>query len=730
MKPILFDKSATVFSSNGLGRLSDSKTCSVTEERNGIYELEMEYPITGIHYTEIQHSMIVVAKPFQNGTLQGFRIYKISKPMKGLIKIYARHISNQLNFIPCRVFSGSNCAEALANFKTAAVTDCPFTFETDIVSQSYDPSTLAQWEVDFYAAVEVKRRENPGAFTYTDITDPNWKPYKEMLVYFMGADYKYPIKMSPSKTVMKKVNETTDEKIEEQLIPVIKAHYDQYTWTLPEPAMIKTYLGGKENSILDVYGGEYEWDNYRVFLHNARGSNKGVTLRYGKNLTDLTQEENIENTVTGIYPIYKTDSITVTLSSPVYPSPDTVSADFPFKRIEIKDFTSEFENVPTTTELREFTEDYIKRNKIGIPSVNLKVNFVNLSDLQEYQNLQSVNLCDTITVYFPDLGVNAKEKVTKTVYDVLSERYTSIEIGTVSESLARKLESELTKGATKEDLANSEKVTSEIINKVTGYMNEGRNGYVIINRNDQGWANEILFLDSGSNGDVNRAVRMIRINSNGIAFGEPVYETIDGQKYRTGAWNFSQSWLMDGTLSLGGINNQNGTFRMLDSNAEVIGQWDNAGLHVYGGIIESGQFKTKGGEVSIMEDDEGKVEIEFPGCFFVYEGGGEDEEYKLIGHTQGNVENPAVGNDIKAGINWTTGEAGFYNVYLCNPTTAESDFPAVSDGSLRDILHNIDDRLEWLETHGGGGGGDDDNSPCDGGDCDEPYLPDGDIEPC
>ena len=734
MKPILFDKSATTFITNGLGRLSDAKSCTVVEERNSIYELEMEYPVGGMHYDQIVHSAIIVAKPFQNGTLQAFRIYKISKPMKGIIKVYARHITDQLNFIPCRIFSGRNCSEAIQRFKTAAVTACPFMFSTDIVSDSYDPSSVQQWERDFYAAVDTKLTQNPQLFTYWDITDPNWSypdtainaaksHYLKVLDFFLGANYEYPLKFMTGETTYRMMNKKTIEKykdkFETQIIPVIKEHYQQYTWTLPEPAMIKTYLGGKENSILSVYGGEFEWNNYNVILHNARGSDKGVTIRYGKNLTNLTQEENIENTITGIYPVYKTDERTVVLASPVYPNPNNVSANFPFNRIEIKDFTSEFEGVPTVAQLREYTEDYIRRNQIGIPEVSLKVEFVNLSESAEYQNLQTVNLCDTVTVQFPELGVDAKEKVTKTTYDVLSERYTSIEIGTVTQTLARKLEDDLEKGATKEELKSSERSQSEMIDKVTGYMNEGRNGYVIIARNDQGWANEIWFLDSQSQGDLDKANRVIRINSNGFAFGTPVYEVDGGVRVRVG-WEFSQSWLMDGSLNLGGIENKNGVLRILDGDGTVIGRWDNDGLYVNKGKIEAGQFRTLHGEINIYEDGSGddiKVHIEFPGCEFLEHS---DDEYAVIGHTQGSYDNEAVGNSINAAINWTTGKAGFSDVYLVDGEIQNSHFSHVDSGSgsVKNILINLLSRVKSLEQHsssGGGDGGDDNGGGNNGG---------------
>ena len=89
MKPILFDKTDTTFTTQGLGRLSDAISCKVAEERNGAYELEMEYPIDGIHWNDVLVSRIIVAKPNDSSDPQAFRIYRISKTLKKRCLVYA-----------------------------------------------------------------------------------------------------------------------------------------------------------------------------------------------------------------------------------------------------------------------------------------------------------------------------------------------------------------------------------------------------------------------------------------------------------------------------------------------------------------------------------------------------------------------------------------------------------------------------------------------------------------
>ena len=120
MIPILFAATATNFQTNGIGRLADAISCVVSEERNGEYEMRMEYPITGAHYSDIGNSKTIVVKASQTAGLQAFRIYKISKPISGRVTVLCRHISYQLAYIPFKAFSATSLAGALAGFKSLA----------------------------------------------------------------------------------------------------------------------------------------------------------------------------------------------------------------------------------------------------------------------------------------------------------------------------------------------------------------------------------------------------------------------------------------------------------------------------------------------------------------------------------------------------------------------------------------------------------------------------------
>lgn len=131
MKPILYPAGETDFINNGLGRLSEATKCLVTEERNGQYELEMVYPITGLHYKEICEERIIAARHDDTGDVQPFRIYKITRPMNGKVTVYARHISYQLSKVTVMPFTASTCANALQGMLTNAEGDCPFSIWTD-----------------------------------------------------------------------------------------------------------------------------------------------------------------------------------------------------------------------------------------------------------------------------------------------------------------------------------------------------------------------------------------------------------------------------------------------------------------------------------------------------------------------------------------------------------------------------------------------------------------------
>jgi phage minor structural protein len=507
MIPILYAPSEKNFTNSGLGRLTETTSCKVTEERNGQFELELIYPVTGRHFTSLALGCILYAVPADGKGKQAFRIYKISKPMSGLVTVNARHISYQLSAIPTKADpdAATTAADALAKLKQNAVEPCPFTFWTDVTTSA--------------------------------------------------------------------------------------------TYQTKAPASIRSCLGGTEGSVLDVFGGEYEWDNWTVKLHKSRGTDTGITLRYEKNITDIRQEDSIENTATGVFPYWIKESEggteTASLKSPVYAE----NADsFPYHMTMVLDVSQEFTEKPTDEQLTARALSYIKANQLGVPDVSITVSFLALWQTENYRDiapLERVNLCDTVRVEFPALGVSASAKVVKTVYDVLLDRYDSIELGSARTNL-----SDTISGAAK-NAEETRKRTDSFLQKAVSYATKliegGLGGHVVMHTNADGKPNEILIMDTESTAT---AVHVIRMNVNGIGFSKNGYNgpyttawTIDGKfnadfitagtinadLIKSGTLN--ADLIRAGTLKVGGVSDTVGSIIVYGNNtSNTLMKIDDTGL--------------------------------------------------------------------------------------------------------------------------------------------------------
>lgn len=512
MIPILYNENETEFLTNGIGRLVDAISCTVTEERNGGFELEMTYSAAGALFEEIKHSRIILAKASDTGDTQPFRIYKITKPINGYITINAEHISYQLNYIPVLPFTAANVGSALAGLKTNSAEPNPFNFITD------------------------------------------------------------------------------------------KSTEANYAQSVPES--VRARLAGQMGSILDVYGGEYKWDRFNVYLLNNRGTDNGVTISYGKNLTDITQEENIESTFTGVCPFWtgEIDEQTVTVTLPEAVLHTAAAANYPYQRTVPLDLSERFEAQPTEAELRAAAQDYLDANNIGVPAVHIAVSFVALWQTPEYKNitaLERVNLCDIVTVRFPRLGVEAKAEVIRTVYNTLLERYDKIEIGDAQTTLAKTIVN--TETEVQNVLENNATYIEQKINNATKTLRGGLGGNVVINTDADGRPYEILIMDTD---DVGTAVNVIRANMQGIGFSQNGYNgpfnsawLINGQfnAQEANIVNFIADYITGGTLRLGGYNDASGVLELYGAAGAVIGTLTKDGLKMYG---------ADGGYV-IMNNDEG-----------------------------------------------------------------------------------------------------------------------------
>ena len=466
MIPILFDHSETAFTSNGICRLVDCIKCEVTEERNGIYECEFEYPITGRHYDDIIIDRIIYVTHDDSKEPQPFDIYKRSAPINGIVTFNAHHISYRLGNILLNPFTATSCVTALAQFNNYSMTENPFTFHTD----------------------------------------------KDVVAEF----------------------------------------------SITIPVSIKKMLGGTEGSILDVYGtGEYEFNKFRVDFWRHRGQDNGVVIRYADSLSDLKHELDYSSSYNTVVPFWanmdKTEIVTLPEKYVFSNSAPTISNNWTEDGTPITDdsgniiefmttdgkavpldLSDAWEEPPTEEQLRAKGLEFLNNSRAWLPTENLKVDFIALWQTDEYANvapLQTVNLCDTVTVLYPELGVNTTVKVIKTVYNVLLDRYNEIELGDPVSSFAETVTAQAS-AEVKESPSFLASIAGEVAratNKITG-MN---GGYVVIDSDSAGHPYQILVMDAP---DKESAVNVMRINNAGIGFSTNGYNgpfvsawTIDGR---------------------------------------------------------------------------------------------------------------------------------------------------------------------------------------------------------
>ena len=431
---ILFDQNEEAFTSNGLGALPDATSCIVTEERNGEYEVEMEYPLTGSHFHDIQKRRILCVKPNPYDDPQPFRIYSITKPINGIVTVHAAHLSYDTSGSIVKLFpaDAGSASAAMSYLKNFSVPSTPFTFFTNVGKTG--------------------------------------------------------------------------------------------TMSVPKPSSIRSLLGGSAGSILDTFGGEYLFDKWNISLLESRGTNRGVTIRYGKNMTDLEQEENDTDFYTGVYTFWYSESedgglVTLSTNNGIVNAPGTYdfvkimpldlsSENFSKETTDSEGYTTTIEK-PTEAELLAAAQKYIADNKIGIPKVSLDVSFVMLAQSDEYKDfarLETVKLCDTVTVEFEKLGVKTTAKCVKTVYNVLTGKYNSIELGEPKSSLAETVSNQ---GTLIEEASDKSYMEHAIQNATDLIMSGKLGGYVTVTKN------EIYIAD---NKDLDKAVKVWRWNSGGLGY--------------------------------------------------------------------------------------------------------------------------------------------------------------------------------------------------------------------
>lgn len=292
------------------------------------------------------------------------------------------------------------------------------------------------------------------------------------------------------------------------------------------PRTVRSVIGG-DNSLISTFGGEVEWNNFNVSLKASRGSDNGVSILYGKNLTKLEHNSDLSGVYTHLCPYAKVKDgdteIYQELTEKVLPIVTTLSE----KKVLIKDFSSSFGTGEddlelTEANLRQVANDYLAENILGIESPNITLSFEELRNQLGYQNLQeTVKLCDIVTVKYAELGVNVKTKIVKVVYDTLKEKYKSLTLGAIQTSLEDRIVS-LEKG-----VEDNEKEILEVpshikvaVDEATAKITGANGGCVVLNLDNQERPYEFLIMDDY---DIQDATKVWRWNINGLGYSPNGY---------------------------------------------------------------------------------------------------------------------------------------------------------------------------------------------------------------
>lgn len=523
MTPILLKADAKT----KIGWLSECTACEATEERNGVYELELVYPIGATHANDIVTDCYIKAKPNQTSANQLFHIYKVSKPINGEFTVYAEHVSYILSGYPVPTVSASGNAQVAINAILTAA------------KNQLGKST------GFTAAT-------------TDIT------------------------LSSS------INLSN--------------------------VSARAALGGVEGSVLYTYGGEYEFDNYTIKLHKSRGKDNGVRIAYGKNMTELKCDVDMSASYTGIFGYVKTDDISLTSSYNVTNTSGISS------RILVRDFSSDFgSNAPTQSLLDAAVQKYAEDNDINSIKASVTVSFVNLAQSPEYANiapLEAVNLCDTVTIYHKELGVNIKAKVIKTVYDTIAEKYTKIELGSARTNMSSIISQTVKEATDAKNIAISSKseVTEayqEAIANATAAITGNSGGYIRLNPSEN--PQELLIMNTA---DASTATKIWRWNLSGLGYSSTgyngTYKTAITQDGHIVADFVDTGTLTANIIKAGIMQSANGEFSF---NLES-GHIEASDINITGGDIN-----LDGGQLSILNNDGYKADFS-GGVVELYQGAG------------------------------------------------------------------------------------------------------------
>lgn len=395
---------------HGLGIMSEAKSCTVYHEINGQYDLEMQYPITGHVFSGIEINCVILASHDRSERPQPFRIYRITKPIDGIITIYAHHLAYDLSGIIVKPFKANDTPTVMQKLMSESMSNNLFRFST-----------------------------------------------------------------------------TKNEAI---------------PFSVKVPTPIWSLMGSGDGNIIGTYNGEYKLDGYNVQLVDKLGMDRSSTMfvRYGVNLLDFEHDADTTDVFSGIVAYWESDN------KVVYTPVISEKGGAEYTKVKVIDMTSYFDEAPSTSELISLAKEYVAYNKISELIPSWRINFIPLDMTEEYRDisaLEIVNLGDIITISFPALNIDATARVNAIEWDSILDRYVSISLGNIKNSLAdtiagiseynKKTSIALSnmvvkvpgKGLSSNDYTNSDKKKlNEIADRATNVQGSPINGYVNINGSD------------------------------------------------------------------------------------------------------------------------------------------------------------------------------------------------------------------------------------------------------
>lgn len=383
MIPRIYDDSFSSYESNGLGLLVDTTECQVEEESNGVFELTLIYPVIGSFFNAIVKDNIIKAHASDELKNQLFRIDTISKPENGQVKVYAKHISFDLE---------KNTLNEDVNIR-------------DVSCESAGNQMLSKSDCDSRFSI---------------------KSNIEMLG-----------------------NYAMDRKTD-----------------------VLSAIAGTEGSLIDTYGNGAKLlrDNFNISVLNRRGKDNNVLIAYAKNITGFTLDEDSSDIINRIKPYASytdenNNEVCVYIDEVFIDSERITEGDIiKSKWIDFSD-KFDYEEIPTQEKLRLYARQYFSDNNCDIPKLSYKIEFQPLSQTEEYKDiladLEHIGMDDTVYIANSMYGIRDQARVIKTKYDVLSEKYISIELGDPKTSLGSIISG-----------SNADKVTKDEVKDIINKTNK------------------------------------------------------------------------------------------------------------------------------------------------------------------------------------------------------------------------------------------------------------------